>query len=71
MAGRKTRPEVNRRRFHAGRVDQADTPKSKLWALCHWLVSESWQAGRINDTTHLIETHLNELLDARKEANTR
>jgi len=68
MAGRKTKPEVNRRDWHSRRVVEARTPKSKLWAYCHWLVAEAFHAGpeQLTRTTDLVRTQIDELMKARK-----
>lgn len=71
MAGRRTKPQINRRRFHSARVAEAATPKERLWALCHWLVAESFQSGRLNETIEIVETHLAELIKARELAESR
>ena len=69
MAGRRTKPEVNRHRWHSGRVAAARTPKSALWAYCEWLVSETWHAGpdELRRTTDLVHARIEELIKARRE----
>lgn len=68
MAGRRTKPEANRHGWHSANVEAAETPKSRLWAYCHWLVAEAWAAGpeQLNRTTDLIQNHINDLIEARK-----
>lgn len=71
MAGRKTRPEDNRRRWHTARIGQADTPKGRLWALCGWLVAEAWRTGRIAETTEHVKNLIDELNRTKTEGGTR
>ncbi|GGM27439.1 hypothetical protein GCM10011608_10250 [Micromonospora sonchi] len=70
MAGRRTKPEVNRRTWHENKVKAARTPKEVLWALCHWLVAEAFHAGpdHLQATTDLVRARIAELTEARKEA---
>ncbi|MER7166745.1 hypothetical protein ABT336_11875 [Micromonospora sp. NPDC000207] len=70
MAGRRAKPEVNRRNWHGERVEKARTPKERLWALCHWLVAEAFHAGpdQMHSTTELIEQRINDLTEVRREA---
>lgn len=70
MAGRKTKPAVSRRTWHTARIGQAETPKSKLWAYCHWLVSAAWHADRIAETTNAVKKLIDELEDARTKGRT-
>lgn len=69
MAGRSTKPEVNRRMWHEAKVAQARTPKEALWALCHWLVAEAWHAGpdQLQTTTDMVRARIADLTEARKE----
>lgn len=70
MAGRRVKPQVNRSAWHEGRVEEATTPKGKLWALCHWLVAEAWHAGpdQLQAATDMVRARIDELTEARKEA---
>ncbi|MER7331730.1 MULTISPECIES: hypothetical protein [unclassified Micromonospora] len=70
MAGRSTKPEVNRRDWHSTRVAEAETPKQKLWAYCHWLVAEAFHAGptQLEAATVMVRDRITELTEARKEA---
>ncbi|MEV0214324.1 hypothetical protein [Micromonospora sp. NPDC050695] len=70
MAGRSTKPEVNRHQWHERRVAEARTPREKLWALCHWLVAEAFHAGpdQLQAATVMVRDRITEMTDARKEA---
>lgn len=67
MAGRRTKPEVNRRGWHAARVESARTPKARLWAYCHWLVAEAFHAGQapLDDVTQVVRGEIDKLTEAR------
>lgn len=71
MAGRKKKPEVNRREHHAKNVAKAETPKQKLWAYCHWLVAEAFHAGptHLDEATTVVQDQIDKLTTARKEGN--
>ncbi len=63
---KRTRAKVKRRRdYHDHRIATADTSRKKLSALCGALISEAWQAGRIDEIHTWIGSKLHEL---RKEA---
>lgn len=69
MAGRATKPEVNRRDHHQDKVTAARTPKQALWAYCHWLVAEAFHAGpeHLEAATVLVRDRVTALIDVRKE----
>jgi hypothetical protein len=71
VAGRSSKPVENRRKYHAEKVERAETPKSRLWAYCHWLVAEAFHAGptHLDATTDMIRTRIAELAESRKEPN--
>lgn len=73
MAGRRTKPQVNRRNWHQQRVAGADTPKARLWAWCHWLVAEAWHAGekQVEEATEMVRARVEDLIREREETKTR
>lgn len=68
MAGRRKKPEVNRRNWHAARVQQARTPREVLWAWCHWLVAEAWHAGPdgLAEATRVVSGQTHALIEERR-----
>lgn len=73
MAGRRQKPQVNRRRYHEAQVAAARTPRAVLWAYCHWLVAAAWHAGgdRLTTTTDSVRRLVEELERDREEVRTR
>lgn len=47
--------------WHQSRVDDARTPKQRLWAACGWLVAEAWRRGRVDDATETVLTAVHEI----------
>lgn len=59
-----TRANVRAKRqrvFHETRIDEAATPKQKLWRACSWLVAEAWRRNRIDNATETVLTAVHEL----------
>lgn len=71
MAGRSTKPHINRRNHYQQQIAKAETPKSMLWAYCHWLVAEAFHAGpdRLTQVTDLVRDQIDQLTAVRKETN--
>ncbi len=53
--------------WHMTQLNQAGTPRERLWRACSWLVAEAWRAGRLDEAT---ETVLTKVHDIREEAHT-
>ena len=70
MAGRRTKPQVNRHRYHSAKVAAARTPHATMQAYCEWLKAEVWHAGpeQARTTSALLRAHINELIKRREEA---
>ncbi|MFY1686523.1 hypothetical protein [Plantactinospora sp. WMMB782] len=61
MATRAQKSQQRRQAWHEGRIEQADTPKARLWAACGWLVAEAWRRGRIEEATEVVLTTVHEI----------
>lgn len=58
---RANRSEERRRRWHQSRVDDAQTPKQRLWAACGWLVAEAWRRNRVDDALETVLTAVHDI----------
>lgn len=56
MATRAEKSARRRREWHESRVNEAATPRQRLWSACGWLVAEAWRLGRLDDATDGVLT---------------
>ncbi|MEU8158069.1 hypothetical protein AB0B94_30820 [Micromonospora sp. NPDC048986] len=65
MATKRAERSANRRgAWHQAQVNDAPTPRQRLWRACAWLVSEAWRANRLDDA---IEAVMNAIDEIREE----
>lgn len=55
------RKAARRLAWHQDRVDNAPTPRQRLWAACGWLVAEAWRSNRLDDATEAVLTAVHEI----------
>jgi hypothetical protein len=61
MATRAQKSAARRKAWHEEQMEQADTPRKRLWRACGWLVAEAWRTGRLSDAEDAVLAKVHEI----------